>query len=94
LPKFRNRFFLLPKDKRDRLAQSYLKLIKGYKLMFILIPIYLGLLPYLLYRYIPQDFIYGMAMVILMYLVILEEYLFRKWIVKEIKKREAKELHS
>jgi hypothetical protein len=65
--------------------------MKAYKIMFFLVPIYLGLLPYLIYRYSPQDFIFVTPMLILLYILIIEGYSYRKGILKEIHEREAKE---
>jgi hypothetical protein len=94
LPKFRRRIFSFPKKKKDKFVHSSIQVMKTYKIIFILIPVYLGLLPYLLYRYTPQDFMFGTTMLILMYILIIESYLYRKGMLREIKEREAKELNS
>jgi hypothetical protein len=95
LPKFRKRVIPLSKDKRDKLIYSYAKIINICKIMFIASPIYLIILPYYLYRYRPsQEFIYGTAMLILMYLMLLETFLFKKSIVKEIQIMGAKEVST
>jgi hypothetical protein len=94
LPKFRKRVVSLSKDKIDKLLKSYAKIIIICKIMFIVSPVYLFIVPYCLYRYRPsQDFIYGTAMLILMYLMLLEEFIFKKSIVKEIQIMEAKEVN-
>ena len=75
--------------------KGYSIFLKIYKIMFIMIPLYLFIMPYLLYRYRPfQEFIYGTAMCILLYLMILEDFIFKKSIVKEIQIMEAKEVNS
>jgi hypothetical protein len=61
--------------------------------MFIFFPITLGVVPYLIYHYAPHEFIYMTAMLILLYLMLLEEHLFRTRILKEIQEREANELN-
>jgi len=91
LPKFRRRAISLSKDKRDRLVHNYLKLIKYYKIMFILIPLYLFILPYMLYCYVPHHFIYGTAMLIMMYIMIFVSFIDRKSLLKDLQEGEAKE---
>jgi hypothetical protein len=95
LPKSRNKVISLSKDKIDKLMYSYVKLIKICKIMFVMIPVYLFILPYLLYRYLySQEFIYRTAMLILMYIMLLDIFILQKSIIKEIQDREAKEEHS
>jgi hypothetical protein len=95
LPKLRKRAISLSKDKRDKLIHSYAKIIKICKIMFVMPPLYLFIIPYNLYCYrSSQEFIYGTAMFILMYLLILEDFMFRKSIVKEIQNIAAKEVNS
>jgi hypothetical protein len=89
LPKYRRRIMALPKDKLDILTQTSLSLILIYKILLIMAPVYLGLFPYLLYHYAPKDFIYGIIIILMMYLSIIGGYLFRKSLVKEMQKREA-----
>ncbi len=95
---FKNKYKLLllstPKDKRDKLKVTYLTLIKIYKILFFLTPIYLVALPYLLYRYSPHDFIYMTAILIYMYLLLLEDIMFRKSMVKELQEIEDRQLSS
>ena len=74
---------------------SNAKIIKFCNIMFIVSQVYLLILPYYLYRYRhSQEFIYGTAMLILMYLLLLEGFIFRKSIAKEIQIMEAKEVNS
>jgi hypothetical protein len=63
--------------------------------MFIISPLYLFLIAYLQYRYSDFEvFIYGTTILILMYLTIFEDFMFKKSIVKEIQNMEAKEVNS
>lgn len=63
--------------------------------MFITTPVYLFIMPYILYCYRSyQEFIYGTAMIILIYLMILEEFMFVKSIVRKIQLMEAEEVNS
>jgi hypothetical protein len=95
LPKFREKVITQSKDKRDKLINACTKIIKVYKILFIMSPLYLFIIPYLSYRYSSsQEFIYGTAMCILLYIVIIEDFMFKKSIIKEIQDREAKEEHS
>ncbi len=94
LPKFRNRIISLSKEKREKLVHSWVRLNKFYKIFFILSPLYLFIIPYALYSYRPQEFIYETALMIMMYLLIFEDFLFRKAILKAWQERETKELNS
>ena len=95
LPKYRKRIIgraiALSKDKRDKLFAT-----KRHKIMFILAPIYLLILPYLLYGIgLSREFIYWIiGMLILACLLMLEDYMFSKDLLKEIQQREMKELNS
>jgi hypothetical protein len=95
IPKLRKKVITQSKDKRDKLINVYVKIIKMYKIMFITIPLYLLILPYLLYRYFSyQEFIYGTAIFILAYIFIIEDFIYRKSIVREIQIMEAQEVNS
>jgi hypothetical protein len=94
LPKYRERITALSKDEQERAVKIWLKIIRLYKIFLILMPLYLGLLPYLLYIYTPQDFIYLTILLILVYLFIIEDYMFRKVLIKEMQERKTEELHS
>jgi hypothetical protein len=84
LPKFRKRVISMSQDKRDKLIHSYAGIIKICKIMFIMTPVYLFIMPYLLYHYCSfQLFFYGTAMLILMYLMLLEDFIFKKSILKK-----------
>lgn len=63
--------------------------------MFILSPVYLIIIPLIFYAYRSyQDFIYTTVMFILLYIIIFEDFMFSKSILKEIKEIEANELNS
>jgi hypothetical protein len=63
--------------------------------MFFMTPLYLFITPYLLYHYRPfQEFIYGTAMFILLYVMLLEDFMLRKSIIKEIQIMESQEVNS
>ena len=95
LSRFTKRIIFLPKDKRERLTHSRLTIIKINKIMFILSPVYLIIIPLIFYAYRSyQDFIYTTVMFILLYIIIFEDFMFSKSILKEIKEIEANELNS
>ncbi len=76
------------------MVNSWLFVIKIYKLMFIMIPLNLFIIPSLIYRYRPQDFVYMTIVLILMYLSLCEDFIFKKKLLKEINQIEICELKS
>jgi hypothetical protein len=68
-----------------------LAIIKVCKIMFFLSPVYLGLMPYLLYYYRREQFIYGTIIMILMYVMVLDLFIYRKTLLRELKESEGNE---
>jgi hypothetical protein len=93
LPRVKNKVFALSKDQQDKLVHSWLLILKLYKLAFILLPLGLIVVPYAAYRFGSyQEGIYVTIMLILAYLAIWEDYLFRKALIKEVTDKNAQEL--
>jgi len=62
-----------------------LRIVKALKLFFYATPVYLILLPYLFYIYNPEELLHYLVLIIITYVVTIEDFLFRKSIVLEFK---------
>lgn len=92
------RFFLLNKtvnsfrksteENKEKLIKSYTVIIKLYKFFFWLSPVYLFLVPFLIYKYNRPDFLYMTVMMILLHVVILQDFLIRRLIIRKINETE------
>jgi Trk-type K+ transport system membrane component len=82
--KRRNLLLSSPREKKEKLLKIYFNLFKIYKLLFWLSPLYFLLLPYLLYYHAPEYFISITLLFSLMYLLTIEDYLFRRKVVKDL----------
>ena len=89
LSKIKCNLISIPKDKRDRLRQSYLKGIKIHRIMFYAIPFNLGILPYILYVNNSEHFVYVSIALIYVYVIVFENYMYRKTIIRELNKLEC-----
>ncbi len=75
----------LPPEKKARILKSYSLTIKIYKLLFWTSPIYLLILPFITYTYSKKSFFHITVMEILMYISILEDFLFKRFLFNRIK---------
>lgn len=91
LPRFINKLFALSGDKQEKLVHSCLLTLKIYKLALILLPLGLVAVPYAAYRFgSSQQSLYVIVALILAYLAVWEDFLFRKSLIKEITDRNAR----
>ena len=74
-----------PENKINELRKRYSNIITLYKIMLFATPIYLILIPYLIYIYRPQEFFHVVTIFIIMYVFIIESYFFRLSIINKIK---------
>lgn len=56
-----------------------------------MIPLNLFFFPYAIYRYRPEDFFYTTAMVVLMYITIFEDFMFKNKFIRDIQEEDAME---
>ncbi len=76
------RFSALPEEKRLKLFQSFSHLIVVYKILFWVWPIYLILVPLLIYFYLYEEFFLVVTAVVVMYLAILVGFLYSRMILQ------------
>lgn len=79
----------LSDEKKSRLFQADSSLMVIYKILLWLTPLYLFIIPLIAYFYIPESFVYLTILLILMFIVVLGEFLYRKSIWKTIAKIES-----
>jgi hypothetical protein len=75
----------LSEEKREAAINSTGTLLKIYKFLFLSAPLYLLIIPFIMYVYLPHRFIYISAVKAMMYAVIIEEYHFSKKLLKRLK---------
>jgi hypothetical protein len=90
MPKIKIAAVALPKEKRDKFLQSYSLAVRCYQILLFIFPLASFMASHYFYRSASQHFIYFTAAFIMTYLVILEDFTFRKGIVNEIKAKEGK----
>jgi hypothetical protein len=72
-----------PKENVEKIVNSYSKLLKIYKIYLLAFPLTLILLPYLTYVYSRYNLFHTTSILLLMYVVVIEDYFFRRSIVRE-----------
>jgi len=85
MSKIKNAVSALDDEKSSRLARSYSLVITGYRVFFWLTPLYLFLVPCWTYASGVKHWEYFTAMILMMYLIVLEDFFFRKSILSGIK---------
>ena len=75
----------LPAEKKTRLLNSYMLIIKIYKIFFWASPLYLIVIPILIYKYQQTGLFHMTVLQILMYIVILEDFFYRRFIFEKLK---------
>ena len=80
----------LPKIKKDKLIRLYTRQVKIFKIMFWLAPLYLLVIPILIYKYAPTESLLQIIILeILAYIGVILVYMNRKHVINLLKK-EAK----
>ena len=73
-----------PDEKKNKLLRIYTMEIKVNKIFLMLAPLNLILVPYIFYLYRPQNFFHIVVMMCIIYILIVEDYLFRKSILSNL----------
>ena len=74
----------MPQGKLLSIEEGYNAIILVYKILLMASPFYLLGIPFILYIYLKDSFLYGTIVIALMYIVVLEDYFFRRSIVGAI----------
>ena len=85
IDKYVHKIVELPTGKKAKFLKSSAIVIKIYKFFFWASPLYLIVIPFLIYKYQPAEFFHMTVLQILVYIIILEDFLYRKHLVKKIK---------
>ena len=72
-------------EKKDALIKSYSTIVKIYKIFLWMFPLYLIVIPIIIYIYSHSNFIYFLIVMISIYVVILEDFIFRKSMISAYK---------
>ncbi len=83
--KYVHKLMELPTEKKAKLLKSYMLRIKIYKLFFWASPLYLIVIPFIIYKYSRQDFFHMTVMQILLYICLLEDFLYRKFVFGKLR---------
>ena len=83
--KYAHKLMGLPTEKKTRFLKSCVLRIKIYKMFFLASPLYLIVIPFLIYKYNRQDFFHMTVLQILLYIGIVKDFLYRKFLIKKIK---------
>jgi len=82
--KYVNAIVKLPTERKAKFLKSYVNMIKLYKLFFwVASPLYL-VIPPLTYKYSPANFFHVTTTEIIIYIIILQNFLYRKHVVNKI----------
>jgi len=84
-----NSIFLLDDARKLKLSQADSTVMSVYKIFFWLTPIYLLVIPAIIYFYFPEIFFYFTVALFLMYGVLLQDFLYRRNVWKSIGKMES-----
>jgi hypothetical protein len=85
ISKIRNAIIALDHEKRKRLLKSYSLAIVCFKILFWMAPLNLMLVPYFVYSCGMKHWTYAIIMLLMMYIIVLEDFSFRKSIINEMK---------
>ena len=80
----------LPQVRRRKILRSYIRLIKLAKVAFWGSPLYIIML-ILIHKYDSAEFFQASVLGILMYLILLRDFLYRKFLLKELDELEVGE---
>jgi len=83
--KYVDKLTKLPIEKKARILKSYSLTIKIYKLFLWASPIYLIVVPFIIYKYSEQSFFHVSVMIILVYIGILKDFLNKRFLFNKIK---------
>ena len=92
MSKMMKRVTSAPEKEKSRFVQSFSKVLSVYKILFWMAPITLILFPASVYVYLRDSFIYAIGIVGILYIVLLEDYFYRKAIIKTISRKVESEI--
>ena len=75
----------MPDEKKEKLNKTYSFVLFILKFILWAIPINLFLVPYLIYKYSPDNFFHISVMMIIAYILVTEEFLFRRSVLSRLK---------
>jgi hypothetical protein len=76
---------MLPNGKKKNFVKSYRTISKTLKILFYMAPLNLIIIPYTFYKYDPNNFLYFLILECIVYIVIIDDYSFRRSVLKKIK---------
>jgi hypothetical protein len=85
-----NKINTLDDQKKQIFHETTISAIKIYRFLLYMTPICLFAIPYVIYVYTPKNFANLLIVMIIMYIVIIEEYMFRKKFLKRLKAEQFK----
>jgi hypothetical protein len=74
----------LPDEKRNRIIKSYRTVVTLYKIFLWAAPLQLIVIPYIFYIYIPEKLFHIIVMMPLIYLFVIEDFFFRRYMLRKI----------
>jgi hypothetical protein len=75
----------LTAEKRDTIIEKHSTIIKIYQIFLWMFPLYLIVIPIVIYIYSRSDFIYFLIMMVLIFVVVLEDFIFRRSLISAYK---------
>jgi len=75
----------LPIEKKKKFMSSYASVVKIHKLLLFLIPINLLAVPYAVYMYQPDRFFHISVLMVMVYVIILDDLIYRRSILNNVK---------
>lgn len=75
----------LPIEKKEKFVSSYQSVLKILKVLLYMIPINMIAVPYFVYKYRPDNFFHIFVLEFIVYLLIADDVLFRRSILKKVK---------
>ena len=84
MSKLIKRVVVAPDEEKAKAARSFSRVLPAHKILFWMAPLVLILVPILIYIYSPDGFIEITVSALLMYIVVLEDYFYRKTILRRI----------
>lgn len=75
----------LPIKKQERIIKSYKTAVKTHTILLFLIPLNLIAVPYLIYKYQPENFFHISVLLVLVYLTVIDDLLYRRSILNKVK---------
>ena len=75
----------LPIEKKEKFLGSYQYAVKIHKILLYMIPINMIAVPYAIYKYQPDHFFHTSVLVVLVYVMIVDDLSFRQSVLKKVK---------